>query len=425
MDADKPGECKERRRQLLLMWGVVFLYPPQSSWDNPVHYLLPTTSRHTPLQPWPRMPQHVFLPPFVGLALGLLLFLLCYSVLTLLMCPWPSRLSRRQLEGWQDAAVRGTKATRAAGRDLAGVPCVACRHSHISGAADHGCHEPDTWAHPQTAVLSSLRQGTTRYTGFGTRSAFTPRPAYPISSSRSPNLLPDEKHLLTGSRKAQAQRNTTLSACESCLLHHRPSLLAVSPHGKWTPHCPAVSGFPALEHIRAIVSITSEAGRPWLWFTHIFVMKCSWQVHSAFILAAILHLVYFTCQLKCKQSVYILYITAHCHHVCLWSMGVSWIQSRKPWRAPWLSWLTRYMIQMEEMQLVGPVHCATRRGAVPGTVHTSSLHATAYAGKHVAITCLRSLSSWHRADVIYTANPSPQRTTNGVSSGKELNHRWW
>lgn len=90
------------------------------------------------------MPKHVFLPPLVGLALSLLHFLLCCSVLTLLVSPWPSRLSRRQLEGWQDAAVRGTKATRAAGRDLAGVPRVACRHSHISGAADHGCHEPDT-----------------------------------------------------------------------------------------------------------------------------------------------------------------------------------------------------------------------------------------------------------------------------------------
>lgn len=68
---------------------------------------------------------------------------------------------------------------------------------------------------------------------------------------------------------------------------------------------------------------------------------------------------------------------------------------------------------------------ATWRGSVTGAVQISSLHATAYAGKHVTITCLRSLSSWQRADVIYMANPSPQRTTNGVSEGKEPNHWWW
>jgi len=64
-------------------------------------------------------------------------------------------------------------------------------------------------------------------------------------------------------------------------------------------------------------------------------------------------------------------------------------------------------------------------GSVPGTAQSSSLHTPAYAGKHVTITCLRTLSSWQRADVIYMAIPSPQRTTNGVSEGKELNQWWW
>lgn len=162
---------------------------------------------------------------------------------------------------------------------------------------------------------------------------------------------------LSASRKAQTQCNTTLFVCESHLLHYRAPLIAVSLCRKQTPCCPAVSSLPAWEHIRAIVSITFEAGRSWLWFMHIFVMKCSWQVHSAFILGAILHLVYFTCQLKCKQSVYILYITTHCHHVCLWSMGLSWIQSQKPCRAPQLSQLTCCMTQMEKTHLVGPAHC--------------------------------------------------------------------
>lgn len=76
------------------------------------------------------------------------------------------------------------------------------------------------------------------------------------------------------------------------------------------------------------------------------------------------------------------------------------------------------MTQMDKTHLVGRVH-----GVDVLPVWISSLHATADAGKHLTITGL-SLSSRQSADVIYVANPSPQRTTNGVSEGKELNH-WW
>lgn len=170
------------------------------------------------------------------------------------------------------------------------------------------------------------------------------------------------------SRKAQAQCNVVFIACENHLLHYGLSLIAVSLCSKQTPRCPAVSNLPALEHIKAIVSTAFETGCPGLWFTRIFVMKCSWQMHSAFILEAILHLVYFTCQLKCKQSVCILYITTRCHHACLWSTGV---ERAQPQKALGLAQLTYCVTQMEVKQLEGLATCCR---PIAGTEQNTSFH---------------------------------------------------
>lgn len=53
------------------------------------------------------------------------------------------------------------------------------------------------------------------------------------------------------------------------------------------------------------------------------------------------------------------------------------------------SQLTHCMTQMEETQLESPAWCES----VTGTMQISNLHAKTYAGKHITITCLRSLIS--------------------------------
>lgn len=50
------------------------------------------------------------------------------------------------------------------------------------------------------------------------------------------------------------------------------------------------------------------------------------------------------------------------------------------------------------------------RNTAPG----SCLLVTACAGKHVTVTCLRSLSSRQGAEGIYTASPSPRGAANGM-----------
>lgn len=182
----------------------------------------------------------------------------------LLLSLQPVCLSWRQLEGRQAAACC-TKTRGLLGGACAGL-CVLPAGTTTSP-------EPLITAATNQMLELILKPASCCRSGKGLpgtpaleHRALSPGLTLAMKASLPPtkNPLADEKHSLTASGRAQAQCSATLFVCESHLLPSRPSLVAVSLCRKRTPHRPAVSNLPASEHIRAIVSLTFEAGRPGL-----------------------------------------------------------------------------------------------------------------------------------------------------------------